>query len=215
MYFNVHMFQDDFFSLFLEVMASLSSCSTCEKGVGTCFCPLCQSYFCDDDFRDHRGMLVNKLVGLTVDRDSIQEKINKAGSNKQSGSSLLAQIDQWQQVTIAKVKQAAEEARQQVNKVMNSKLEKIVQEFQVLTQELKKLTETKGILEQNLTSLKRQIDQLNQNLEQLSRPPAVELNMNRSEQIMWHQMIYVEEKAMNAGRKEPQFQVIGKCLNRI
>ena len=135
-------------------MASSNRCSVCPKGAGTCFCPGCKAYFCDKDFRNHRGMLVNGLDEITVERNELQEKINKAKPQKQSGSSILSRIDEWQQITIDKVIQAAEQARQQVLKIMNSKREEITREFQTLSQELEQLRETEGVLEQDLTRLK-------------------------------------------------------------
>ncbi len=179
-------------------MASSNRCSVCPKGGGTCFCPGCKAYFCDKDFRHHRRMLVDGLDELTVNRNDLQEKINKISSEKQSGSLLLSRIDEWQQVTIEKVKQTAQQARQQVLKIMNSKQEEIKRQFQTLSQEFEHLRETEGVLEQDLARLKQQIDQLNKDLEQLSQPLAVELNMQQSDQIVWNRLIYVEEKSERA-----------------
>jgi vacuolar-type H+-ATPase subunit I/STV1 len=143
-------------------------------------------------------MLVDGLDELTVNRNDLQEKINKISSEKQSGSLLLSRIDEWQQVTIEKVKQTAQQARQQVLKIMNSKQEEIKRQFQTLSQEFEHLRETEGVLEQDLARLKQQIDQLNKDLEQLSQPLAVELNMQQSDQIVWNRLIYVEEKSERA-----------------
>jgi hypothetical protein len=48
---------------------------------------------------------------LVEDRNDLQEKINKATQQNHSANGLLSQIDKWQKVTMAKVKQAADRAR--------------------------------------------------------------------------------------------------------
>jgi DNA repair exonuclease SbcCD ATPase subunit len=196
-------------------MASSNRCSVCPKGAGTCFCPGCKAYFCDKDFKQHREMLFNSLDELTVDRNDLQEKINKASSKKQFGSSLLSRIDEWQEITIGKVKQAAEQARQQALKIMNSKREEITRQFQTLSQELEQLRETEGVLEQDLARLKQQIGQLNKGLEQLSQPSVGELNVKQSDQIVWNRMIYVEEKSAHADYQQHRPQLRGQYLNRF
>jgi uncharacterized protein (UPF0305 family) len=160
-------------------------------------------------------MLVNELDELITDRDEFQEKINKASSDTQFDSSLLLRIDEWQRITIEKVKQAAKQVRQEVLKIMNSKREEIMREFQTLSQELEQLKETEGVLEQDLTRLKQYIGQINKDLEQLSQLSAVELNVKQSERIVWHRMIYVEEKPINPVKQQFQSQPEGEHLNRF
>ncbi len=97
-------------------MASSNRCSVCRKRAGTCFCRGCEELFCDDDFKDHRGILINKLDELTTDRNDLQETINQVTSHNQSATSFLSQIDEWKRTTINKV----EQARQKVLQIMNS-----------------------------------------------------------------------------------------------
>ncbi|CAF0745408.1 unnamed protein product [Adineta steineri] len=185
-------------------MASSNHCSFCRKNPGICICSGCRAYFCDDHFKDHRGMLANELDGLTTERDVIQEKISKAISHRQSAGSLLSRIDEWQRTTIEKVKEAAAQAREQAFQIMNLKREEITKQFEIISQELKELSDTKCVLEQDLTRLKQDIDQLNQDLEQLSQPPPAKLNVKQSEQIVWHQMIYVEQQSTDADQQRSQ-----------
>jgi chromosome segregation ATPase len=156
-------------------------------------------------------MLVHKLDELTVNRNELQEKISKASSHKHSGSSLLSRIDAWQEDTIQKVKEAAQQARQQVLKIINSKQEEITTQFQALSKEMEQLRETEDVLEQDLSRLKNQIEQLHKGLENVSQPPAIELNMKQSEQIAWHRMIYVEDRSVSSAQQQRR----GECLNRF
>ena len=197
-------------------MASSNRCSVCPKGAGTCFCPGCKSYFCDNDFISHRGMLVNGLDEITIERNELQEKINKTKSQKQSGTSILSRIDEWEEITIEKVKQAAEQVRQQVLKMMNSRKEEIMKEFQSLSQELEQLRETRAVLEQDLTRFKQQIARINIDLSQLSQLPAIELNTKQSDQIVWNRMIYVvENKSKSSDDLQLRSSLKGEDLNRL
>jgi chromosome segregation ATPase len=193
-------------------MASLDRCSVCRKGAGTCFCPGCKAYFCDDDFKDHRGMLINELDELTVDRNDLQKKLNRITSNKETGGHLLSQIDEWQQTTIEKVKQVAEQARQQIFQIMNLKREEITRQFQTMTQEITQLRDTRGVVEHDLARLKQHIDQLNEDLEELSQPSTIEVNTKQCDQIEWDRMMYVEEKPAYTGGKQLQSQSEGGDL---
>ncbi|CAF5222283.1 unnamed protein product, partial [Rotaria magnacalcarata] len=179
-------------------MASLNRCSVCTKRAGTCFCPGCNAYFCDDDFHSHRGKLLNELDGLTIDRNEIQAKITEAFSNNQSVKNVLVKIDEWQQKNIERIKQAADTAKQQVLQIMNAKQKDIKIRFQTLSQELQELRDTKGVVEQDIARLQQEIRQINDELALLVQSPAIELNTKHSDQIVWNQMIYVEEKSMHS-----------------
>jgi DNA repair exonuclease SbcCD ATPase subunit len=203
-----------FFYIILRVMASSSRCSVCSQDAGTC-CPGCEAYFCDEDFMNHRRMLVDGLDELKRDRSELLKKISKTSSQKDSGSSLLSRIDAWQEDTIQKVKQTAQQARQQVSKIINSKREETARQFKTLSQELAQLRETKDVLEQDLSRLKKQSEQLHKDLEELSQPSAIELNMEQSEQIAWHRMIYVVDRSVSATQEQCPSQRRGECLNRF
>ncbi len=188
-------------------MASSNRCSVCPKGVGTCYCPGCKAYFCNKDFPTHRRMLVNELDELTVDRNELHEKINKASSQKHSDSSLLSQIDVWQEDMIQKVKQTAQHARQQVLKILNSTQEEIIRQFQAMSQEMEQLRETEDVLEQDLSRLKNQIEQLQKSLGNLYQSPTLELKMKQSEQIAWHRMICVEDRSESSTQRQRPSQL--------
>ena len=179
-------------------MASANRCSACPKGAGTCHCPGCNAYFCDKDFRNHRVMLVNGLEELIAGRNELQQKVSQANPTKHSGSSLLSRIDAWQEETIFKVKQAADQARQETLEIINAKHEDINKQFQSMSQELQQLQYTKDVLEGDLSRLKNQIEQVNSNLEKLSQSPIVELNMKQSERVAWNRLIYVEDRSASS-----------------
>ncbi|CAF3088156.1 unnamed protein product [Rotaria socialis] len=187
-------------------MASSNCCFTCRKSDGTCFCPGCKAYFCDDDFISHRGMLINDLDGLTVDRNDLQEKINEAVSNIRSGQHITAKIDEWERRTTEKVKQAAELAKKHVLKIINSKQHEITKRFDNLSQELKERRVKKSVVEQDIARLRQEIDQLKTDTTKLAQTTTIELNMKQSDEIKWDHMICVEEKSIHVDYQLPQLE---------
>jgi chromosome segregation ATPase len=175
-------------------MASSNQCSVCKKAAGTCICVGCKAYFCGADFKDHRGGLLNEFDGLSEDSYNLQDKINKTNEENELDSPLFSRIDEWQQTTIEKVKQAAEEARKEVIKLMNSKRVELTNQFETLSEELKELRNTEGFVEQDLTRLKQTIHQLNEQLNDLIQSSTIELHMMQSDQIAWNQLLNVKNK---------------------
>ena len=158
-------------------------------------------------------MLINGLDQLTAGRNELQEKINNVNFQQNSHDSLLSRIDTWQEQTIQKVKQAADQARQQALTFIRSKQDEIKKQFQTLSQELEQLQETEGVLEDDLSRLKNQIEQVDQCLEKLSQPSALELNTKQSEQIVWNRMIYVENRSTSFIPKQCQPLLQGECFD--
>ena len=193
-------------------MATLERCSNCEKGVGICFCTGCKKYFCKKDFNNHREILNNELYGFIEDRNTLQEKLNKATQPKDIHSPLLLQIDEWQKATIENVKQAAEQARQHVMQILSSKKIKIISEFEKFSQDLIDLKETEDFVEPDLRRLRQTINQLDQDLKQLTEPPAIELHVEESEKVAWNRLIYVTDKTNYSATYRQQLE-IGEFLS--
>ncbi len=187
-------------------MATTIQCSICDKGQGTCLCTGCKKYFCVRDFRSHRGTLFNEMDVIVCDRNNLQEEINKASQHGDSGSHLLAQIDQWQNDIIEKVKEAAEQARKQVKQILNSKRIEITTQFETLSQELVQRKETEDFVETDIAQLRQKIQQLNQNLKSLNQPPAIGLRTEQSDKIVWNRLIYVEEEYTRRRRSRSPLQ---------
>jgi vacuolar-type H+-ATPase subunit I/STV1 len=194
-------------------MATSEGCSMCEKGAGAYFCIGCKKHFCKKDFHNHRETLNNELYGYIEDRNTLQEKISKPNQQKNICSPLLLQIDEWQQQTIEKVKQAAEQARQQVMQILNSKGTEITSEFEKLSQELIQLKETEDFTEQDLKRLKQTINRLNEDLKQLAQAPTIELHREESQKIAWNCLIYVEDKTNYPAKQQGQQRVMGELIS--
>jgi chromosome segregation ATPase len=172
-------------------MATQDHCSVCEKGKGAYFCIGCKKHFCKKDFQNHREILTNELDRFVEDRNALQETITKATQQKDISSPLFSQIDQWQKITIEKVKQTADQARQNVRQILHSKRAEITSNFEKFSKELIQLKETEDFAEQDLKRLKQTIDQLTQGVKKLAQPSEIELHVDESQEIEWNRLIYV------------------------
>lgn len=196
-------------------MATPKRCSTCQKEIGAMHCIGCDGYFCTKDFRGHREILFNEMDGLIEKRNHLQVQINDVAQKKHSSSPLVRQINEWEKITIEKIKQAADQARQQVGQLLNSKQERISTEFKTFSQELAHLKETENFVEYDLARLTRMIDRFYQDLQQITQSPVIELHMEQSDRIEWNRLIYVDEKTNNTQYQQRREQAPRKSFYKF
>ncbi|CAF1225244.1 unnamed protein product [Adineta steineri] len=183
-------------------MTKSNQCSTCQKPMGIMYCTGCNSYFCSKDFRGHREVLFTKMEELVEERNELQEKINKTTQGNSLCNPLTEEINAWEKITVEKVRQTAEHARQQANQLINSKSMKITNKFRGFSDELADLKETEDYVEHDLTRLKQKINQFNIELAQLSQGTRLQLNRKESERINWNHILYVREKPVEVERQQ-------------
>ncbi|CAF0852806.1 unnamed protein product [Adineta steineri] len=152
-------------------------------------------------------MIASELDTLIEDHNNLQDKINQKIQCNNSNNSLFIQIDEWQRTTIEKVKQVAEQARQQVIKLLDSQTLEIKAEFDKFSEELTRLKATKNVVEENLKQLKQTVCQLDQNIQRVSYASDIELHMEKTKEIPWHTLIYAEQKLNDIKKQEFQPQV--------
>jgi len=127
-----------------------------------------------------------------MERNDLQAKINDTAQKNNSCSPLITRIDKWEEITIEKVKQAADRARQEVGQLLNSKRMRITTDFKTFSEELAHLKETENFVEHDLTRLKQKIDNFYQDLQQIMQPPMIDLHTEQSDRIEWNRIIYIE-----------------------
>ena len=193
-------------------MATPKRCSVCKKEWGPIYCTGCDAYLCMKDFKLHRDELSTKMDGVVEERNRLQDEINNVAQPNDQQNPLIEQIDQWQKVTIEKVKQVAAQARQQAIQLVTSKQEKITTEFQSFSQELAHLKESENYVEPDLTRLSQMINQLKQDLRQSTQQTTIILHTEQSDGIDWGRFIYVEEIQTNADNRERQKQTTRKFI---
>jgi len=147
---------------------------------------------------------------IVDERNRLQDAINKVVQNDDQQNPVIEQINQWQNSIIEKVKQVAEQARQQAIQLLNSKRMKISTEFKTFSQELADLKESKDYVEYDLTRLNQMISQFKEDLRQSTQPTAIKLHTEQTDGISWDSLIYVEKKQTSTNNQKRQRQATSK-----
>ena len=87
------------------------SCVTCQKGVGQFKCEGCSQAFCLQHVGEHRQSLNQQLGEVIVEYDVFHEIMMQ---EKQPSDDIMHFIAQWETQSIEKIRQMAEEIRNQV-----------------------------------------------------------------------------------------------------
>jgi hypothetical protein len=105
------------------------------KSLGILKCEGCSQIFCRKHVNEHRDALSHQWDEIVLEHDTLKQTINKQNDEENNHQALLEQIDQWERVSIVKIQQTAEEARQQVKRSVNS--ETTSKELQNLGEQLR------------------------------------------------------------------------------
>lgn len=182
-------------------METTTRCSICQKSTGAYFCTGCKSYFCMKDLKNHHETLLSELDVIVEDRNEFQEKLNKVAQQNHFSSPLFMQIDDWQRSMTDKVAQAADQVRQQLIEVLDSKRSEVINNFEKFSKDLLHLKETEDLYHDDLTRLQQTLYHLQEALKQLLQVPYIELHTEQSSQISWNRLIYIEEKFIKTVRQ--------------
>jgi seryl-tRNA synthetase len=175
-------------------MATPKQCSMCTKVPGSMYCTGCEKYFCWKDLKIHREGMFIEMDKIVEERNHLQDAINNILQINDQSHPLIQQIEKWKNTTIEKIKQIAEQVRQQTIQLLNARQIKIDTEFKSFSQELAHLRDTENYVEHDLTRLNQKISQFKQDLKQSTQPTTIELHTQGSDSINWNGLIYVEEK---------------------
>ena len=113
-----------------------SQCATCKKSNAIARCIGCSQDFCFNHFVEHRQELNKQLEQIEQDRDLFQQTLNEQTTNPQN-SLLIQQVDQWEQESIEKIKQTAQEIRETLVIHVHENLISVKDKMNQLTQQLK------------------------------------------------------------------------------
>ena len=158
------------------------------------YCIGCDKYFCKKDFTGHQNFLSGEMEKIVEYRNQLQEAINNSiESNGGQNSPVIAEIDKWEKSTIKKVKDIAAQARERAIQLLTSNQTKIQIKFQDFSKELAALRESEDFVEPDLDRLNQMIIQFKLDIKQSMQPTTIKLNTEQSDQVVWENLIYVDE----------------------
>ncbi|CAF1286301.1 unnamed protein product [Adineta ricciae] len=176
--------------------SSKAQCFICHKDKIVYHCEGCLKDFCLSHITEHREKLRIELNEIKIDRDIFQQAIEQE-RHKPENFSLIERINQWEENSIEKIKQTAEQCRQMLIKYPNNQLLIIEQKFNQIIEQIKQFHQDNEFNEIDLNQLRNKLTHLTK---QLIQPlnisirhnilPAAflnEISIISSAQIKWKQ----------------------------
>jgi chromosome segregation ATPase len=151
-------------------------CIICEKDKATAKCSGCLEDFCFNHLAEHRQQLGKQLGELEKKRNSFRQNFTEQTTNPQKHS-LIQQINQWENDSINKIKQTAEEARQLLLDHTREHFNVIEIKLTKLTEELKRIRDENDFNEIDLKEFKEKLEQLE---ERLNKPSNISILQDSS-----------------------------------
>jgi hypothetical protein len=125
------------------------------KGKGTFKCEGCSQIFCSKHSIDHRHELIQKLEEIELTRDLVYQTFLEQSQQHL----LLDQINQWEQKSIDKIHQTAEEAR---NRILQETVN-LEQKLKDITNQLRQAHEDDDFVEIDLDQWTQKLHELEKN----------------------------------------------------
>ena len=91
-------------------------CATCQQSMGQFKCEGCRQSFCMKHVIEHRQMLNKQLDDIILENDTLRQSIHR---NPHDSQSPLTYINQWEQTSIDKIRQIAQDARRELQQLEN------------------------------------------------------------------------------------------------
>ncbi|CAF2176172.1 unnamed protein product [Rotaria magnacalcarata] len=155
-------------------------CSKCNKAAGILNCYGCGKDFCYRHVTEHRQQLNKEMDNLATKHDEFQQAI--ADQEKQSNSHPLIQnINQWEQESINKIRQAAENARKELVATLATHRTTVKEDLTRLITELSKARNEDDYVE---TDLKEWTEKLNSLQKDLNAAQAIDFGESENENAL-------------------------------
>jgi chromosome segregation ATPase len=138
-------------------------CVKCGKDKATLRCGGCLQEFCYKHVIDHRQELNKQLDVIENNRDTFKQSFNQY-IQQTNNNTLIQQINQWEQNSIKKIQQIAEEARQVAVKNTNEYIHQIEIKLHRLTDQLRESRKEDDFNEINLRQYQEEINRLTKEL---------------------------------------------------
>ena len=134
-------------------------CVICGKEKASLKCEGCSQTFCNKHFNDHRQELSKQLDEIEITRDILRQTLNEQTVDPQKHP-LIQQINQWEQDSIRKIQQTAEEVKQLIIKHTIGHTTKIEIKLTKLTDQLRENREENDFVESDLNQWKEELKRL-------------------------------------------------------
>ncbi|CAF1139266.1 unnamed protein product [Rotaria sordida] len=139
-------------------------CTTCGKAAATFMCRGCLKDFCMRHASEHRQELAKQMDEDVISfHDQLRQNFDEQ-MKKSPDHSLMKQIDEWERNSIEKIRQTANDARQQLLNIIDKHMDKLKNDLECLTQELKKARDDDNFFENDLNKWITTLNELKKDL---------------------------------------------------
>lgn len=146
-------------------------CCICVKEKPTYSCDGCSKKFCFAHLQEHRQEISKDLDGIANDFEQFKQAVIERKQNPQN-SSLLKQIDQWEQQSVEKIQSTALECRKTVMAHTDIFINDIEKKIQQLAEQLTVVREENEFNEIDLDRLKSKLTAMAQ---EFTAPPKISI----------------------------------------
>lgn len=166
-----------------RMMASSTEkhCIKCSKGLGQALCGGCDRWFCVKHLNEHRQELNQEMDHLTVEHDQLQQ--NLLHNDDDRHHSLLTRIDRWESKAIEKIKQVANNIRQELKDSMEQSKKSIEDSLRQITRELQENRQSEAFTEIHLIEWTSQLKALT---EEFTKPSMIDIKHDEDEASSTH-----------------------------
>jgi hypothetical protein len=154
-----------------------TSCSICQYEAEIITCRGCEKDFCHSHVAEHRQELTKQMDELTTDHDQLQQTIADQEAQPDCHP-LMENIKAWEQESINKIHQAADNARRQVLIIVRTCRTQVIHGLGHLTTELNKARNEDGYVE---TDLKEWTEKLEKLKADLAAAQTIDFNQENTE----------------------------------
>ncbi|CAF1176808.1 unnamed protein product [Adineta ricciae] len=139
------------------------SCATCKKLAGVFTCRGCEEDFCRIHANEHRQDLDRQIDELSIDHDQLQQNLIQHFDAK-CQTLLFKQIDQWEQSSIEKIHQFADETRNEIKQICSEQETNLAERLKTLTDDIKQSREDDNFFETEIREWKTKLNELKDDL---------------------------------------------------
>ncbi|CAF3792690.1 unnamed protein product [Rotaria sp. Silwood1] len=170
-------------------------CSICSKPSAKSFCIGCKKYFCRKDFKEHEQQLSMTFDNEIVrSHDELLDLIQKLEKSNYLSLHIFDQIEQWKQITINKVKKAADKAQHELTQLIENRKILIIKQLEPITKEIRSLREEENIVETDIDRLRKKINDMRQKLEEFTQKDTNNSIIFNDDHIDWNRLIYIGQE---------------------
>jgi len=153
-----------------------TQCSICGKETITFNCKGCSQQFCQNDLTKYLEKFTEDLNKIENDYDQFRQIFNEK-KDDQEKYSLINEINKWEEDSINKIKQTAEECKNILNNYTNKIFIKIENKLNDIDKKVKEIRQGNEFNEIDLNEFKEKLNKLK---EELDKPSNVSIEQQSS-----------------------------------